>query len=101
MKLQKPDEMERSHNLKSARNAFMFYIAALIIWAIYDFITTGKAGLQMTILLVGTAVFWWSRSILNKQTEEEKVKIPPRAIIWTIFYLVIFLAIIFIANYYS
>ncbi|WP_343032924.1 hypothetical protein [Virgibacillus doumboii] len=102
MKLRKADEMEQNHNIKAARNAFMFYTAALLIWAIYDFITTGKLGWQMTILLVGTAVFWWSRSILYKQTEteEEKVKIPSKAILWTIFYLVLFLAIIFIANYY-
>jgi len=33
MKLRKPDEMERSHNLNSARNAFIFYTIALLIWA--------------------------------------------------------------------
>lgn len=72
MKLRKPDEMEKSHNLKSARNAFMFYTAALLIWAFYDFITTGDYGWQMTILLVGTAIFWWSRTILYKKTETEE-----------------------------
>ena len=57
MKLHKADEMEQNHNLKAARNAFMFYTVALIIWAMYDLIITGKLGWRMTIFLVGTAIF--------------------------------------------
>lgn len=103
MKLHKADEMEQNHNLKAAKNAFTFYSAALFIWGLYDFITTGHYGWQLTILLVGTSIFWWSKIFLYNQTEteEEKVKIPSKAILWTIFYLVIFLSIILIANYYS
>lgn len=62
--------MEEDHNLKSARNGFRFYTAALLTWAIYDFITVGELGWQMTILLIGTAIFWWSRTILYKKTQE-------------------------------
>ncbi|WP_241964569.1 hypothetical protein [Paraliobacillus zengyii] len=99
MKLRKPDETEQSQNLKSARNTFMFYTIALFTWAAYDLITTGDYGWQMTILLAGGVVFWWSRVFLYKT--EEKEKAPSKAMLWTIFYLVIFLAIIFIANYFS
>lgn len=66
MKLRKADEMEKDHNLKSARNAFVFYTAALLIWAL---IHTGDTGIPMTILLVGSAVFWFSRSFLYKKTQ--------------------------------
>jgi len=57
MQLRKADEMEQNHNLKVARNAFMFYTVALIIWAMYDLIITGKLGWQMTILLGGDSNF--------------------------------------------
>ena len=102
MMIRKSDEMEQNHNLKSARNTFMFYTVALLIWAVYDFINTGDSGWQMTILLVGTAVFFWSRVVLYKNTETEgRGKIPAKTILWTVFYLVMFLAIILINQYYS
>ncbi|QHA91268.1 hypothetical protein [Bacillus sp. N1-1] len=69
MKLRKADEMEKDHNLKSARNAFVFYTAALLIWALIHVIHTGDTGISMTILLVGSAVFWFSRSFLYKKTQ--------------------------------
>lgn len=97
MKLRKPDEMEQKHNLLSARNAFLFYVVALLIWGVYDFVTTGDAGWQMTILLVGAAIFWWSRLILYKDAETEgKPKLPSKAILWTVIYLALFLTIILI-----
>ncbi|WP_245183530.1 hypothetical protein [Lentibacillus salicampi] len=102
MKLSKPDEMEQSHNLKAGRNGFMFYSLALLIWAIYDFIATGEMGWQMTILLLGTGIFWWSRVVLYKRTETEgKTKTPSNAILWTLFYLVVLLSIIGIIKYFS
>lgn len=101
MKLRKADEMEQNHNLKSARNSFVFYTIALATWVIYEFIKTGEPGLEVFILIVGGAVFWWSRTILYRQTEtEEKVKIPSKAILQTLIYVIVFLAIILIAGYY-
>ncbi|WP_273853467.1 hypothetical protein [Guptibacillus spartinae] len=67
--MRKADEMEKDHNLKSARNAFVFYTAALLIWAVIHLIQTGETGFPMTILLIGTAVFWISRSVLYKKTQ--------------------------------
>lgn len=103
MKLRKADEMEKSHNLKAAKNAFLFYTAALVIWGIYDFITTGDSGWQVTILLIGTAVYWWSRVIFHRQTEtdEDKMIIPTKALLKIVFYIIILLVVILVANYYS
>lgn len=102
MNSRKPDEMEKSHNVKSARNAFMFYAVVLFVWTVYDFIATGDLGLQMTIFLGGMLVFLWSKVILSKQTEtkEKKVNIPSKAILWAIFYFVVFLFIILIINFF-
>lgn len=102
MKLRKPDEMEQRHNLKSARNAFMFYAVALFVWAIYDFIDTGNVNWQLTIFTVGMLVFSWSKIVLNKQTEteEKKVQIPSKTILWTFFYFVVFLVIMLIVSFF-
>ena len=82
MKLRKPDEMEQKHYLMSAKNAFIFYILALLIWSVYEFITTGDTGWQMTILLVGAAIFWWSKLSLYQDAETEgKPKLPSKAIL--------------------
>lgn len=96
MKLRKPDEMEQRHNLKSASNAFIFYAVALFVWAIYDFIDTGNVNLQLTIFTIGVLIFSWSRIVLDKQTEteEKKVQIPSKTILWTVFYFVVFLIIL-------
>ncbi|MFK3959886.1 hypothetical protein [Guptibacillus hwajinpoensis] len=69
MKLRKADEMEKDHNLKSARNAFIFYTAALFIWGLIHLIQTGNTGVPITILLVGSAIFWFSRSFLYRKTQ--------------------------------
>ena len=97
MKIRKPDEMEQKHYLMSAKNAFIFYVIALLIWSAYDLVTTGDTGWQMTILLVGAAIFWWSKVIFYRDTETEgKAKLPSKAILWTVFYLAIFLVFILI-----
>ncbi|QOS97912.1 hypothetical protein JNUCC42_15335 [Brevibacterium sp. JNUCC-42] len=65
--MRKADEMEKSHNEKSAKNTFMFYTVALLIWSLYDFFKSGNTGLQFTILLIGTAIFFWTRVYLNRK----------------------------------
>lgn len=102
MKTHKPDEMERSHNTKSARNAFVFYAVTLFLWTIYDLIDTGDVGLQMTVFSGGLLVFVWTKIYLYKQTEtaDKKIRIPSKAILWLMFYFVVFLALIFIIGFY-
>ncbi|AKF93455.1 hypothetical protein ABE137_01475 [Brevibacillus laterosporus] len=68
--MRKADEMEKSHNEKSARNTFMFYTVALLIWSLYDLVKTGSAGIQFTILLIGTAIFYWTRVYLHRKVQE-------------------------------
>ncbi|GAV14673.1 hypothetical protein ABN764_03150 [Paenibacillaceae sp. P-4] len=59
--MRKQDEMERYHNDKSAKNGYMFYTIALLLWGLYDFTVKGNSGLQFTILLIGNAIFLWTR----------------------------------------
>lgn len=61
MKMRKADEMEQYQNDKSAKNAFTFFTIALLAWSLIDFFMTGKTGWQFTILLIGNAIFLWSR----------------------------------------
>ena len=43
--MRKPDEMEKSCNLKAARNTSIFYTAALLGWGIYSlFLKATEAG---------------------------------------------------------
>jgi hypothetical protein len=49
MKLRKADEMEKYQSDQSAKNGFIFYTIALLIWSLYSFFTSGDAGWQMTI----------------------------------------------------
>ncbi|MEN1970689.1 hypothetical protein WMZ97_21945 [Lentibacillus sp. N15] len=88
--------------MKSARNAFIFYAVALFVWGTYDFIDTGNANLQLTIFTIGVLIFSWSRIVLDKQTEteEKKVQIPSKTILWTVFYFVLFLVIMLIVSFF-
>ncbi|CAM2880392.1 hypothetical protein PASE110613_05675 [Paenibacillus sediminis] len=67
MKFRKADEMERYQSEKSAKYAFMFYTIALLVWSLFDFFTKGKTGWEFTILLIGNAIFFWSRAIYNRK----------------------------------
>ncbi|SMG23538.1 hypothetical protein [Paenibacillus aquistagni] len=67
MRFRKADEMEKYQNEKSAKNAFMFYTTALLIWSLYDFFAKGEAGWQSTILLIGSAIFFWTRVVYNRK----------------------------------
>ncbi|MCG7406321.1 hypothetical protein MH117_02750 [Paenibacillus sp. ACRRX] len=61
MKLRKADEMEQFQNEKSTKNGFIFYTVALLGWALFDMFTKGTPGVQMTFLLIGCAIYFWSR----------------------------------------
>ncbi len=67
MNIEKPDEMERFQNEKSAVLAFAFYGLALLAWSLFDFFTKGELGLQFLILLVGNVVFFGSRVIYSRK----------------------------------
>ncbi len=61
MKIKKADEMEKYENKQAAKNSFLFYTVALLIWTLYDLIKNGERGWQFTILMIGTAIFFWTR----------------------------------------
>ncbi|MEK4950381.1 hypothetical protein NST12_08545 [Bacillus sp. FSL W8-1127] len=65
--MRKADEMEKYQSDQSAKYGFIFYTVALLIWSLYSFFTNGDSGWQMTILLIGCAVYFWSRVILNRK----------------------------------
>jgi hypothetical protein len=67
MKLRKADEMERYQNDQSAKYGFIFYTISLLIWSLYDFFVKGNSGWQFTILLIGCAVYFWSRVVYNRK----------------------------------
>jgi hypothetical protein len=67
MKFRKADEMERYQSDQSAKYGFIFYTIALLAWSLYDFFVTGDSGWQMTILLVGSAVYFWSRVVYSRK----------------------------------
>lgn len=67
MKMRKADEMEKYQSDQSAKYGFIFYTVALLVWSLYSFFTNGDSGWQMTILLIGCAVYFWSRVILNRK----------------------------------
>ncbi|MCY9589001.1 hypothetical protein PC41400_05940 [Paenibacillus chitinolyticus] len=69
LKLRKADEMERYQTDKSAKIAFIFYTGALLAWGLYNFFSTGKTGGEFTILLVGNAIFLWSRVVYRRKMQ--------------------------------
>ena len=69
--IRKANEEEKSHDLRSAKNSFLFYTIALLVCAFVSFINTGDFGWQMTILLVSTAIYWWTRVVLGKKTQDQ------------------------------
>ncbi|MED3623533.1 hypothetical protein P4482_09410 [Neobacillus thermocopriae] len=62
--------MEKYQSDQSAKYGFIFYTIALLIWSLYSFFTSGDAGWQMTILLIGCAVYFWSRVIYNRKRNQ-------------------------------
>ncbi|AKP47260.1 MULTISPECIES: hypothetical protein [Bacillus] len=71
MKWRKADEMEKYQSDQSAKYGFIFYTVALLIWSLYSFFTNGDSGWQMTILLIGCAVYFWSRVVFNRKMNKE------------------------------
>ncbi|MDP1512627.1 hypothetical protein L8C07_21920 [Paenibacillus sp. CMAA1739] len=67
MKLRKADEMEKFQSDQSAKFGFVFYTIALLSWSLYDFFTKDDSGWQMTILLIGCAVYFWTRVVYYKK----------------------------------
>lgn len=65
----KNDEMEKHHSDKAARNGFKFYLAALLIWSIYDQVKSGGFGdINFAIMMGGVAVYFGSRAFYNRKT---------------------------------
>ncbi|MGJ7912531.1 hypothetical protein [Neobacillus sp. LXY-1] len=67
MRLRKADEMEKYQSDQSAKYGFIFYTLSLLIWSLYDLFSKGNSGWQFTILLIGSAVYFWSRVVYSKK----------------------------------
>ncbi|OBA05151.1 hypothetical protein A9P44_15255 [Paenibacillus polymyxa] len=67
MKLRKADEMEKYQSDQSAKFGFVFYTVALLSWSLYDFFTKDDSGWQMPILLIGCAVYFWTRVVYYRK----------------------------------
>ena len=63
MKLTKSDEMEKYHSEQAAKYGFIFYTIALLVWSLFDFFVKGDSGWQMVVLLIGCAVYFWTRVV--------------------------------------
>jgi hypothetical protein len=70
MKLRKSDEMEKYHSDQSAKYGFIFYTIALLVWSLFDFLVKGDSGWEMVVLLVGCAVYFWSRVVYNSKVNK-------------------------------
>ncbi|MEH7107833.1 hypothetical protein [Bacillus sp. JJ1764] len=67
MRLRKADEMEKYQSDQSAKYGFIFYTLSLLIWSLYELFSKGNSGWQFTILLIGSAVYFWSRVVYSKK----------------------------------
>ncbi|WP_203333862.1 hypothetical protein [Planococcus beigongshangi] len=50
---------------------FIFYFAALLLWAIYDFFVNDTIGLQLPILFIGFALFLWTKFFYQQKKAKE------------------------------
>lgn len=68
MKMRKQDEMEKYQSDKAAKYGFLFYTVVLLLWSIYNQITSkGNGGWQYSILLGGIVVYFVSRVYFNRK----------------------------------
>ncbi|MBE5103469.1 hypothetical protein [Priestia aryabhattai] len=70
MRIKKADEMEIYENKQAAKNSFLFYTAALLLWTLYDFIVKGQRGIEFLILMIGTAIFFWTRVYYKRKAHK-------------------------------
>ena len=69
MKIRKADEMEQYQTDKSAKNAYIFFTLALLVWSLFNLVTKGKTGWEFTFLLIGNTVFLWSKVFYKRKTQ--------------------------------
>ncbi|WP_340003711.1 hypothetical protein MHH52_16910 [Paenibacillus sp. FSL K6-0276] len=69
MKLRKADEMEQCQTEKSAKNAYIFFTLALLVWSLFNFFTKGETGWEFPILMIGNTVFLWSKVFYKRKTQ--------------------------------
>lgn len=67
--MRKADEMEQQQNDKSAKNTYIFFTIALLVWSLFNFFTKGKTGWEFSILLTGNVIFFWSRVFYRRKTQ--------------------------------
>ena len=104
MKLRKQDEMEQFHVGKAAKNTFIFYNICLLGMSVYGSITSKHMGNAFLVLYLGNVVFYGSLIIQRRKIEKleeeyeksnETIKFfkRNRYILWTVFYVIIFIII--------
>ncbi|CDN33806.1 hypothetical protein ACQVTU_09445 [Bacillus cereus] len=64
--MRKMDEMEKSHNGIATKYGFFVTILLLLIWSLINYIQTQATGWQLTIALIGCAVYGWIRVYYNR-----------------------------------
>ncbi|MFJ6210977.1 hypothetical protein [Lysinibacillus sp. NPDC092081] len=66
--MRKQDEMEKYQSDKAAKYGFIFYTITLLIWSIYNQITSkGDGGWAHIILMGGVALYFLTRVVLNRK----------------------------------
>lgn len=66
--LRKQDEMEKQQSDQAAKNGFIFYTVALLLWAIVNQINShGDGGWAFIILMGGVMVYAFTRVYYNRK----------------------------------
>ena len=68
LKLKKADEMEMAINFKAMRLAYVFVLAALLIWMNVEFISTKELPIiQLLIILAQNSIFFVSKLLITRR----------------------------------
>lgn len=67
---QKMDEMELAINLKAIRWAWFYSVLFLMIWSIWDYIQSGRIGLQFIVLVTQNVVLMVSRLVMQRRMNQ-------------------------------
>ncbi|KAA0956039.1 hypothetical protein FQ085_14400 [Planococcus sp. ANT_H30] len=63
----KKENKRKQKKERSSTYGFLFYSVALFVWSLYDFVLNDKTGWQMPILLIGLAIYLWSKVFYHQQ----------------------------------
>lgn len=63
--MQKMDEMENQITFKSIKFTWIYTVIFLIIWSVYEYVTTSKFGLAAILFLTQNVILMVSKLILT------------------------------------